>query len=291
MVAFQIPMLSGSYLWPNNDLQHSNLWPWLKKINKKNTSRRQQSVMQLTIPLPATMISRTTLAEETGPHSTSPFTWILPLCCRRLHTNSVAIERSHRNRAEKKKKEDICASCQTWNRACAFVCDREKRREDISGCLRVWRRDRRTERVNNSWISVMCYRECRESRWRRRRGRKRKGHGETERRRVLTPALFLARAVLIVWSSGDCSFGGFSCSPYLDLIFTGSMSVQQPLHLSACSFARAAAELTREQNWDESVINWRDSIALYLCVLHTWLLRPRVCVCLCECVCLSLHSH
>lgn len=120
-VAFQIPMLSGSYLWPNNDLQHSNLWPWLKNKKNKNASRQQQSVMQLTILLPATMISRTTLAEETGPHSTSPFTWILPLCCRRLHTHSVAIERSHRNREEKKKKRHLCLLPNVESSLCVCV--------------------------------------------------------------------------------------------------------------------------------------------------------------------------
>ena len=211
------------------------------------------------------------------------------------HTLRGNREESLQSRRKNKKKKKMCASCQTWNRACAFVCDREKRREDISGGLRVWRRDRRTERVNNSWISVMCYRECCESGWRRRRRRRRKrqGHGKTERWGVSTPALFLARAALSMWPSGDCSFGGFSCSPYLFLICTGSVSVRHPLYLSACSFARQTARTDKRTNWDESVINWRDSMALYRCVLHTWLLRPHVSVwlCVCVCVCLSVSSQ
>lgn len=57
--------------------------------------------------------------------------------------------------------------------------------------------------------------------------------------------------------------------------------------LFVCSCGR---RIDKRTNWDESVINTGDSIALYLCVLHTWLPRPHVSVCVCVCVCLSLHS-
>lgn len=67
-------MLSGSFSRLKNALQHIYYLNQIKVHDANNGALLTERLMQLTISSPATIISETTLVEEMGPRSTSPFT-------------------------------------------------------------------------------------------------------------------------------------------------------------------------------------------------------------------------
>lgn len=169
MRAIQWPTLSGSYSWLQNGLQHSNLLP----KPDKSASRQQRSATHWNAKATCSIIACYYRPRRSGTPQYQPLY---------MNTPTVLLAASHTQWQWRgviaitlEKKQKTFASCQTSPSLSAWVCVRKREGEDISGYLWAWHRQ--TERVNNSWISVMCFRSVCQSAC---GGRGGGGGGETE---------------------------------------------------------------------------------------------------------------